>query len=118
MPFPLEPSLVLLGRRGSEAHGTYVPPTNPDSIDDRDLMGVCIPPAPWTIGLRQWEGSESIRGVWDVVLYDFRKFVRLLTFVVHSKASQVGAMVQQIMTDLALRHVPLQQEADRARRDE
>lgn len=77
-PFPLKPSLVLLGRRGSEAHGTFVPSTDPNSIDDRDLMGVCIPPAPWLLGLRQWEGADAIKEVWDVVLYDFRKFVRLL----------------------------------------
>jgi predicted nucleotidyltransferase len=77
-PFPLLPSLHLLGRRGSEAHGTYVPPENPDSIDDRDLMGICIPPPEWTLGLREWEGAEAMKGPWDVVLYDFRKFVRLL----------------------------------------
>lgn len=78
-PFPLQPSLVLLGRRGSEAHGTHLPPEDPNGIDDRDLMGVCIPPPAWTIGMRHWEGAEAIKGVWDVVLYDFRKFVRLLT---------------------------------------
>jgi len=77
-PFALAESLVLLGRRGSESHGTFVPSTDPDSIDDRDLMGVCIPPAPWLLGMRRWEGAESIKGVWDVVLYDYRKFVRLL----------------------------------------
>lgn len=78
-PFPLEPSLVLLGRRGSEAHGTHIAPSDPNGIDDRDLMGVCIPPAEWVLGLREWEGAESIKGVWDVVLYSFRKFVGLLT---------------------------------------
>jgi hypothetical protein len=77
-PFPLEPSLVLLGRRGSEAHGTFIPSTDPDSIDDRDLMGICIPPLPWTLGLRDWQSADAIKGVWDVVLYDLRKFVRLL----------------------------------------
>lgn len=77
-PFPLQPSLVLVGRRGSESHGTFIPSSDPNSIDDRDLMGVCIPPEPWTLGLRTWEGAESIKGCWDVVLYDFRKFVRLL----------------------------------------
>lgn len=77
-PFDLKDSLVLLGRRGSEAHGTFIPSTNPDSIDDRDLMGIVIPPSPWTIGLRAWEGAEDFKDVWDVVLYDLRKFVRLL----------------------------------------
>ena len=77
-PFPLGPSLVLLGRRGSEAHGTYLPPTEPDAIDDRDLMGACIPPARYYLGLSRWEGAEAIKGQWDVVLYELRKFVRLL----------------------------------------
>lgn len=77
-PFPLEPSLVLVGRRGSEAHGTYLPPTHPDAIDDRDIMGVCIPPAEYYLGLRSWEGVEAMKGQWDVVLYEYRKFVRLL----------------------------------------
>jgi hypothetical protein len=77
-PFPLEPSLILLGRRGSEAHGTFIPSTDPNSIDDRDLMGVCIPPAPWTIGLRTWAHAEAINNEWDVVLYGYHKFVGLL----------------------------------------
>ncbi len=77
-PFPLEPSWVLLGRRGSEAHGLYVPSTDPTSVDDRDLMGVCLPPAPFYLGLSRWEGTEAIHGCWDVVLYEFRKFVGLL----------------------------------------
>lgn len=77
-PFELQPSLVMLGRRGSEAHGTFIPSTDPDSIDDRDLMGICIPPVPWLLGLRHWEGADAIKGCWDVVLYDFRKFAHLL----------------------------------------
>lgn len=70
--------LALVGRRGSEAHGTYISPTDPDSIDDRDIMGVVIPPPWYYMGLNQWEGAESIKGPWDVVLYEFRKFVNLL----------------------------------------
>lgn len=77
-PFDVKPHLVLLGRRGSEAHGTYVPPTDPNGIDDRDLMGIVIPPASYYFGLDEWEGEEEINGVWDVVLYSFKKFVRLL----------------------------------------
>lgn len=77
-PFPLDPSLTLLARRGSEAHGTYVAPEDETGIDDRDLMGVCIPPELWSLGIRRWEGADAIKGPWDVVLYDLRKFVRLL----------------------------------------
>lgn len=78
VPFDLKTSLVLLGRRGSEAHGTYIPSTDPNSIDDRDLMGICIPPVKYYLGLSSWEGAEAMKGPWDVVLYEFRKFVRLL----------------------------------------
>ncbi len=77
-PFPLAPGLILLGRRGSEAHGTYVPPTDPHGIDDRDLLGVVVPPRPYYCGMKKWEGADSIKGPWDVVLYEARKFVRLL----------------------------------------
>jgi predicted nucleotidyltransferase len=77
-PFNLEQSFLLVARRGSESHGTHVPSTDPNSIDDRDLIGICVPPVAWTLGLKHWEGAESIKGVWDVVLYDFKKFVRLL----------------------------------------
>lgn len=77
-PFELEPSLVLLFRRGSESHGLFRPSTDPNSIDDRDLMGVCIPPIDYYLGLKQWTHAESIKGCWDVVLYELRKFVGLL----------------------------------------
>jgi hypothetical protein len=77
-PFELQPSLAILGRRGSEAHGTFIKSEDPNGVDDRDLMGVCIPPIDYTLGIKEWTHAESIKGVWDVILYDFRKFVRLL----------------------------------------
>lgn len=77
-PFPLLPNLVLAGRRGSEAHGTYIPPTDPNGIDDRDVMGVVIPPRKYYLTLQRWSDAESIKGVWDVVLYDLTKYVSLL----------------------------------------
>jgi hypothetical protein len=83
-PFPLQDSLVLLGRRGSEAHGTYVPNTH-NGVDDRDLMGIVIPPLNYYLGLRsyhmstdRWDVAEAINDPWDVVLYELRKFVYLL----------------------------------------
>jgi predicted nucleotidyltransferase len=77
-PFPLAGHLILLGRRGSEAHGTYIPPTDPDAIDDRDLFGVVIPPVEYFVGLEQWDHSEDIIGPWDTVLDDIRKWAKLL----------------------------------------
>lgn len=76
-PFPLRESLILLGRRGSEAHGTYIPNSH-NGVDDRDLMGIVIPPKDYYLGMRQWDVAEAINPPWDVVLYEFRKFVGLL----------------------------------------
>lgn len=77
-PFDLPTSTVLLMRRGSEAHNLYIPPSSPESIDDRDVMGICIPPLKYYIGLKEWRHAESIKECWDVVLYEFRKFVDML----------------------------------------
>lgn len=80
---------ILGGYRGSIAHGTYVPQSDPDSIDDKDLMYVVIPPLSCYIGLDDYgsrgtreivfdvsEGSHPVR--YDVVAYELRKFIRLL----------------------------------------
>ena len=40
----LPDGLILLGFRGSIAHNMYVPQHDPDSIDDKDLMGVYVAP--------------------------------------------------------------------------
>ncbi|MEK6325118.1 MAG: hypothetical protein AABN33_26055 [Acidobacteriota bacterium] len=40
----LPENLILLGYRGSIAHNMYVPQHDPNSIDDKDLMGVYIAP--------------------------------------------------------------------------
>lgn len=71
-------SFQCLGFVGSHSHGTYVPPTEPDAVDDVDVMGVVLPPSRYLLGLdtfehwtRQWEEM-------DVVCYSFHKFVRLL----------------------------------------
>jgi predicted nucleotidyltransferase len=67
--------------RGSIAHGTYVPNDDPLSIDDKDLIGICIPPAEYYMGLRDFgsRGTEEIMvDPWDVVVYEHRKALRLL----------------------------------------
>ena len=38
----LPEGLISLCWRGSVAHGMYVPKSDPDSIDDKDVMGVYI----------------------------------------------------------------------------
>lgn len=67
--------------RGSVAHGTYVPNDDPLSIDDKDLMGICIPPVEYYVGLREFgsRGTHEIQhDPWDVVIYEHRKALRLL----------------------------------------
>jgi len=78
-PFSFRESCLALMRRGSEAHGTWVAP-EANGIDDRDLMGVLVLPRKYYAGtgLDPWEGADAINGPWDVVLYEFRKFIRLL----------------------------------------
>lgn len=67
--------------RGSVAHGTYVPNDDPLSFDDKDLIGVTIPPAEYYVGLRDFgsRGTEEIiSDPWDIVVYEHRKALRLL----------------------------------------
>jgi predicted nucleotidyltransferase len=71
-------NMVLGGYRGSIAHGTYVPSTDPHSIDDKDIMGVYIGKKEHYIGFEEREVLERKIDEWDVVLYELRKFVRLL----------------------------------------
>lgn len=47
--FPLEPHLIVLALMGSHSHGTYLPPEEPDAVDDVDLMGFVVPPLPFHI---------------------------------------------------------------------
>jgi predicted nucleotidyltransferase len=56
----------------------YLPQSDPNSIDDKDLMGVCIGPEDIYIGLDNWETKEVQFEEYDSVCYEFRKFVRLL----------------------------------------
>src|SRR5580698_10734529 len=77
-PFDLLEHSILIGNRGSVAHGTYIPNTDPNSIDDIDLMNVVIPPREYYLGLSTWEMCEGIDDPWDVVAYELKKFMRLL----------------------------------------
>jgi hypothetical protein len=70
-----------LAYRGSVAHGMYVPPENPESIDDIDLMGFVFGDLNHYFGLAAW-GSRGTREAWhgryDVVLYEIQKAFSLL----------------------------------------
>ncbi len=71
-------NMILLGYRGSIAHGTYVPSTDPTSIDDKDLMGVFIGRKEQYLGLENIKPLERKRDEWDIVLYELKSFVSLL----------------------------------------
>lgn len=72
---------ILAGYRGSIAHGMFVPKHDPNSIDDKDIMTVCVPPIEYYYGLRDFgsRGTQEIkRDEWDIVTYEARKFIGLL----------------------------------------
>lgn len=81
---------ICTAYRGSVAHGMYVPPTDPNSIDDRDLMAIVVCPIDHYFGLREFgsRGTKEIMApcldaaghelMWDIVGYEVRKFVSLL----------------------------------------
>lgn len=74
----LPEGLLFLGYRGSIAHDMYVPKNDPNSIDDKDLMGVFVaPPAHYT-GFGRADIKEAFIGEWDVVSYEIKKFIGLL----------------------------------------
>jgi uncharacterized protein len=80
--FPcIEEWSILLAYRGSIAHGMFVPNTDPLSIDDKDVQGICIPPMEYYYGLKQFGSAgtmEIMRGVWDIVLFELTKAVKML----------------------------------------
>lgn len=73
---------ILLAYRGSIAHGTYEPNFKPGSIDDKDAIGVCVPPLDYYFGLKQFGSRgtlEIVRDPWDIVVYEARKAISLLS---------------------------------------
>jgi hypothetical protein len=56
----------------------YVPKGDPDSIDDKDVMGVYIGPIEHYLGFGRDDVYEQWEGEWDCVFYELRKFIGLL----------------------------------------
>lgn len=78
---PIPDGLCLLAYRGSIAHNMYVPPGDPDSIDDVDLMGIAVAPREHYLGLQSWGSRgtmETKEGRYDCVFYEIRKAFGLL----------------------------------------
>lgn len=75
----LPQNLILLGYRGSIAHGMYIPNKDPNSIDDKDIMGVFLAPKDYYLGIKNIkETKEKFINEWDSVCYEFKKMINLL----------------------------------------
>lgn len=79
--FPLSrgsAKIIGAGYIGSTSHNTYVPPTNPDAIDDVDIFGIVLPPPDYLIGLDSWDHQIIKQEELDVVFFSYHKAVNLL----------------------------------------
>jgi uncharacterized protein len=86
IPYP--DRLVLLGHVGSKSHGTYIPPEDPLSVDDIDILGVTIAPVEVYFGFEEFEQLQMmyteparkgrLPNVWDSCVYEIKKFFKLL----------------------------------------
>lgn len=75
----LPDNLLFLGYRGSIAHGMYIPSSNPNSIDDKDLIGVFAGPIDYYLGLKKIKDArEKFYKEYDCVFYEIKKLVSLL----------------------------------------
>lgn len=78
--FAFAQSVIAAAMVGSTSHNTYVPPTDPDAIDDLDVMGILVPPMRKVAGLSTWKrwhhggGTDEL----DLVFYSVRKVFGLL----------------------------------------
>lgn len=76
-----KPNIILEGLRGSKAHGTYIPPDDPNSIDDIDYLGIYVMPIDYYLGFQSYyhkqEVTESFIENTDKVAYEVRKFFTL-----------------------------------------
>jgi len=80
----LEPYVILRGFRGSIAHNTYEPDI---TQDDKDIMGIFIPPEEVVFGIENMETIERMMEeklsqkriiTWDIVYYSLPKYLRLI----------------------------------------
>jgi len=72
------PRILWLGYRGSIAHGMYVPQEDPNSIDDKDIMGIFLHHRDHYLGFGQYDVYEKWVGEYDGVFYEFKKFINML----------------------------------------
>ena len=75
--FDIEKHTILLGYRGSISHGTYIP-SEKEGIDDKDTIGILVPPEKYIYGLSRFEQIEKKEDEWDTVIYSIQKMFKLL----------------------------------------
>mgnify|MGYP001615990612 CR=1 FL=1 len=78
--FTIENRLLFAAYVGSSAHNTYVPSSDPNSIDDIDLFAVVVPPKRFIYGLQNFEHWTLREGDLDFTVFSLQKYVRLLAF--------------------------------------
>jgi len=77
----LQENLICCVNRGSQAHGTYVPSSEPNSIDDIDLMTCYLNSRSFYTGINIYQESDHHEywvGEYDIVEYEIRKLIGLL----------------------------------------
>jgi hypothetical protein len=79
VPDLVRPGTVFLAYRGSESHGTTLPPEDEEfGTDDVDLMGAFFHPIEHYLGFGRRDTLERWAGRYDIVEYEIRKLVNLL----------------------------------------
>ena len=72
-------SVVGIAMIGSHSHGTYIPPTDPNAIDDVDFMGIVLPPPVYLVsGTCTWDHWTKQHEELDIVMYSLTKWVGLM----------------------------------------
>jgi len=71
---------ILYAYRGSKSHNTYVPSTDPHSIDDIDTMAIYIAPKNYYLGVKQkqFKSKYRVEGEYDEVFEEVARFIGLL----------------------------------------
>lgn len=85
MPQWARDNKIVVGIRGSHAHGTFIPPEEKYGTDDVDVFAITVQPSDWYLGLESFNPNrkdkvhfETAGDEIDVLVYDIRKFCHLL----------------------------------------
>jgi predicted nucleotidyltransferase len=74
---------ILDGYRGSHCHGTYIPNSDHNSVDDIDIFRIVVQPASYYLGIegyyKKYDHYEAFIDEYDILIYDIRKFITLLS---------------------------------------